>query len=236
MNSRKLLWCTPLLVAFILVKAQPVRDELVKMNRTYQEASSFSMHLKVSLYGKGQQAPEIVQEGHVQKQGEAYRSEFGGKVTLVNKKEILIIDDNQKLIAYSEVKGRQEKPEQDVSLLLDSGLFKTSTVKLKAKTGTEETIDVIPQYGAYKRIELVVSLTDHTLKSITYYYQMDEEQTFEKMTVVYSEVVIASPIPGAVFSTSSFLVKKGGKLTATGKYSDYKVLDETDLKPFTDEN
>jgi hypothetical protein len=226
------------LIFFLLtvfsVSAQTPVEMIINMNKTYAEAKSFSMSVEMKFFmGNNDVTPVNSYTGEACKSGDSYFSSIMGKTTIVNKNYTVYVDDGEKLIVYS--KNGKTKKENDPIEIPDTSVFgSTATYSFGKGTDASSRIIVIPKdQSYYKKIELMINKKSFALEEVTYDYKVEEDPagSVQKVTVKYADVNFNQPVPENKFSESHFIIHQKGKYIGTGKYADYKVVEQDNTLP-----
>ena len=226
-----------LLIFSASVNALTEKEVLKKLNQAYLKSTSFSMKVSVSIYKSAKDANAFqTYGGEVKKSGDNYYSKMMGRTTVVNSNSTLIIEEEQKKIIYSKIsKSKKQNIEEEQLLILIDTAFNYNKVSFTESNTKEYKIEVIPsdKESMYKSIVYTISATDYTLREMVCNYKTDqEEDSFEKVAIKYSDVQLNGKIPASYFSEQNYVVKTKDKIIAASAYAGYEVIEqkESDYK------
>lgn len=225
---RILAFCLLLLPA----SAQTPREDLARMNKLYQSATSYDMKITVKLYDTEKStSPLASYTGSTKMQDHQYYVDMMGRCTIVNKKYALLVDKNQRLILVrdiSEEKKSQEVPfsqQVNIESLLSAD---KSTMTYVANTAAEKRILVIDPEGAYEKVEIRIDPKTGLMSQLTMISKEEagNESGAQKVVVQYSDVKLNQPITVSFFSEKSYITRKGKTIAASPLYKSFKVIDQ----------
>jgi hypothetical protein len=77
----------------------------------------------------------------------------------------------------------------------------------------------------YEKVEVAYNSQTFALQEIVYYHKYTGEGTGQKIVITYSQITFNKTIPAADFSETKYILKE--KLKPIGKWSTYKIIDQT---------
>lgn len=210
------------------------KEDILKMNEAFNRLASFSMNVEVKIFSNGTDVkPAQSFKGEARKSGNCFYSSMLGKTSLVNAEHALLIDVQQKLIVYDEVREENQK---DKAALFKSGLMMVDTAltklyKLKYLVNNENIrrIEISrPKDKIYRKIELELDAKTSLIRSITYYYIKSEENgsPYDRISISYTGLQADAKIAPETFSEKKYVSVKNTKVTATAAYKTYKIVDQ----------
>lgn len=237
MSHRKLLsnlltsmMLIPILIIGSQLHAQNEKETLRAMYSNYNTMESLQMNVSVQLFRlSNDNAPMQQSQGKVFKDGFNYYSEMMGRTTLINKRCAVIIDNNNKVLLYSEPEGKASKEKESTEVLPDSVLFGTGKLKTVSNKNNLHCIEIVNDKDAqYRKIEMTINTLTKTLERIDYYFKPSEGRNpvFEKMTIIYSGIVINGKVSEDIFSEKKYISVSRDKITGLGKYAAYEIIDQ----------
>ncbi|MBC7863961.1 MAG: hypothetical protein IAF38_13375 [Bacteroidia bacterium] len=209
-------------------------DDLRKMNKAYLEANSFSMKISIASYRNEKDSKALFTfTGEVKKIKSAYFTEMNGRTSLNNEEYSLLVDEHNKVIVISKA-ARQRKENKISELIMNDSLFSAGfSYKFILNTADKKVIEVTatePALWENKKMVITLNAKNFTLQEIVVYPKTnkdeEEENSFEKMVIRYDNVELNKVIPGSDFSEKKYVDIKKKNITATGKYAQYKVIDQ----------
>jgi len=239
-GARKVLFAGTVLVLFALsARAQTPKDDLVKLNKAYLGATSYSMHIDMRLYMQEQDTrPMMSYSGTTMRNESGYKAEMMGRITLVNADCALLLDSRQHLILYRALsKEKAKTPAADplTQLNIDSLIgAQSSMLSYLVNTATEKRIQIVDAESSYKRIEISLDPESSTLRQIVYVFRDRDVKQGKAARVVidYRQVSLNKPLDRALFSEATYIRKRSGNLVPADAYRQYRIIDEG--KAYTD--
>lgn len=219
---------------WLLTNGQDWKEDLQAMNRTYLTANSFQMGIVVKSYVREDDTePLMTASGKVASADGKSCSEMLGKVTLMNKKCILLVDNKQHIMLYKGIDSLSYKPMNGFSLAnLDSMvmLFGTNVeATYLINSNIEKRMSFQFREGNMSRMELAINPSNNTLTTITYYYNTKlpgNVSSVEKVIIEFNNIQLNEAINDSYFSETRFVDIRAGKVMPVSKYSDYQIVNQ----------
>src|SRR6218665_833047 len=223
-----IVFCMQLLTG---VYAQAWLSDIKKVNHVFANASSFSMQLSVKIYDRQAAAtPMMTYSGKVMKSGSLYFSEMMGKVTLLNEKGNLFVDEAQKVVVFRKSTGAKKAVQAPnftkLKTALHSILTKGATATYMENSALNKKIRIVNNNYVYKTVEISIDPATYAIRQVIYY--MDPataaENNVAKIVVDYSGVQTNTPLASALFSEKKYVLVANGKASLTKAYKEFKLI------------
>lgn len=220
------------------VYSQDWKADIRELNKTYLEAKSFSMDIIVETYENASDIKPVASyAGQVAKKEESYFTSMIGKITILNRHCILVVDNRQKIIVYKQNNNKNSQPSNFFTITnLDSALFlmtKDVDVKYLVNSTTEKCIQVTDKAMGGSKMEIWITPLKNTLNKIIYYTENTEGNTkvMKKVVVKYNNMKVNNSIPDEVFSEKKYIKKNISGISLTSDFSKYELVNESELTP-----
>lgn len=216
------------------LKAQGSKDakeDIIKMNKLYASASSYSMDIEVRMFeDHADVQPKEIYKGLAKRSGSRYFSEMMGRISISNPDHFLMIDENRKLMICADpANGGKRSPMNDVmsdTLYLTGQMYKYDYINADEKCISVKGDDLV-----YDRIEVIIDVKTGQMKALTYYYKKGAADVpFFKVSILFTNTRINTPISSAEFSSAKYMAVKKGSLVPQGKWAQFRVIDQRKKK------
>ena len=217
--------------------AQSVKEDMIRLNEHYTADASYSMNIQVSLYpGKDDVEPDYQYSGHVKKSGSNFYSELMDRITLINERCILSIDQSKKMIVYQENNRKnntlaQQFSSNEIGAVLDSTFLGTNEVTLQKQEGHKKFYLIIPKdkNSEYDKMEMVINTNNYTIEKYTYYFRPEAHAQYRKIVILYSQVEVGKKPDPEVFSENQFVRKEGNRMNPAPSYNGYEIIEHSNV-------
>jgi len=224
------------ILAFCLLwlpaSAQTPREDLARMNKLYQTATSYEMSMTVKLYETGASTvPLASYSGLTKMQNQQYYVEMMGRCIIVNDSYALVIDKMQKLILVRDISKDRKTPAASYGQQINiDSLLKAdkSTMSYVANTAAEKRILVLNPESNYEKVEIRIDPKTGMMTQLTLVNREEKgnESGAQKVVVQYTGLRLNQPVPASFFSEKAYIVKKGKTIAAAPLYKSFKVMDQ----------
>jgi hypothetical protein len=207
--------------------AQTPRADLIRMNKRYANAASFSMKMELYCFENLSDVnPVVSYSGEVKRSKHCYYTAIMGKTMVSDKDHLILVDNKNSTIIYKDASDNKSK--QDLDKILDDSTFWSGSKLSYQKLGDgRKVVRATPDNDpVYDYVDIEVN-SEGQLLGVDYYVKKNKEGNgaFSRITIKYTNVSIDVPLTESI-STSSFVFQKQGKLSGRGKYSNYKIIDQ----------
>ena len=158
-----------------------------------------------------------------------------GRITLQNKRCVLVVDNPQKMILYrknntenvNSSKGGFSLANLDSAMIL---MGKNVKVEYLVNTKQEKRIQLNYKEGKISKIEISINPIDNTIMELVYYYNTtaDYSNSVAKVIIKYSNVELNKTISESMFSENNFISVKKDKIVALKEYQKYQVVNQSE--------
>lgn len=215
------------LCSYAIVVAQNYKEDIIKMNEKYQQATSFKMNIEMKISYKTDADAPVIEKGVIKKQGDNYYSDFADKITLKNKNYSVLVLKSEQLLTYMEI-GNNTYPAEQSNQPDYLALFKADTnnldkhIKLIAATKESKTYEMVLKQNGIEKMHLKMS-NEHVMQQITYFYETSDENPIKEVVINYNNVTLNPKFSAYEFSEKQFFVIKNNKAIPSEKFKTYTI-------------
>lgn len=211
--------------------SQNPKDDLIAMSKKFSGLKSFDMTVEVKTYkNEFDQSPSFTTKGRTVKSNDKFYLNVLNRVTILNNKIMIVVDEKQKMILYNKISDEQIKAlTKNQTINIDSIVASNPTeVSYILNSANEKKISIKSKDENIKSIVVTFNATTYILKEILYMYTNDGKKNTgnSKVVITYSNFLTEN-ISDSNFNQSRYIVL-GKKITATKLYKNYKLINVED--------
>lgn len=223
---------------WVLTYGQDWKEDLLAMNRTYLTSNSFQMDIVVKSYVRESDTEPLMKaSGKVASADGKSCSEMMGKVTLMNRKCILLVDNKQHIMLYKGIDSLSYKPMNGFSLANLDSMVMLFGANVEAtyliNNNVEKRMSFQYREGNMTRMELAINPGNNTLTELTYYYNTKlsgNVSSVEKVIIEFNDIQLNRAINDSYFSETRFVDIRAGKVEPVSKYGDYQIVNQDETQ------
>jgi hypothetical protein len=211
--------------------SQNPKDDLIAMSKKFSGLKSFDMTVEVKTYkNEFDQSPSFTTKGRTVKSNDKFYLNMLNRVTILNNKIMLVVDEKQKMILYNKISAEQIKALNANQVInIDSLVASNPTeVSYILNSPNEKKISIKSKDENIKSIVVTFNPATYILKEILYLYTNDGKKNTgnSKVVITYSNFLTEN-ISESNFNQSKYIVL--GKKIATRKaYKNYRLINVED--------
>lgn len=211
--------------------SQTPKDDLIAMSKKFSALKSFDMTVEVKTYkNEFDQTPSFTTKGRTAKSNDKFYLNMLNRVTILNNKTMLVIDEKQKMLLYNKISAEQIKALNANQVInIDSLVASNPTeVAYILNSASEKKISIKSKDENIKSIVVTFNPTTYILKEILYMYTNDGKKNTgnSKVVITYSNFSTTN-IPESIFNQSKYIVL-GKKITTSKLYKNYRLINVED--------
>jgi len=210
----------------VSVRAQTAGQELQKVRNAYLAAKQLSFDVEVYTYAtKNDKTPELVSKGTAKKSDDLYYSNFNNYELMVIGDKALLINRNEKSMAYYEYKLDTKKMPATAQPDLEQLLADSDSVVIRPEKDGLKHFTSYSKSGYVKQTEIYADAQTYLIKHILYYYVASTEDfkmEADRVEIFYKNIQTSNVDPH-FFTFASYFKKTGANAVPVGKYQGYKL-------------
>jgi outer membrane lipoprotein-sorting protein len=224
--------------AMLCAQQGDIIKDLSKISETYAETEVFSMKVCMRFIEKELVVTE--QKGVVYRKENKFRTEFMGRTSLTNSHCRLLIDDDQKVLLYSDFsqatpskaaeQGQADVMEELVQQL-DELKIPSNGVKNNYRyvenSSRAKRIQITSDDPNYDFIELTINPKNNTLTKLVYQYKSTIDLPYHRIEILYQDINLGGKLNRNLFSETVYISGKADNVKPTAKYADYQVINKS---------
>lgn len=213
--------------------AQKVQDDIVQINKVYEEAPYISMDILYAFYfDKDASMPSEQRKGQFKKNKQFTLTRIEGTQTIQNDNYLFVVDKETKTILVSNPKTSSQVP---MELNLNDVLSVCRDIRFSEPNKGKGRYDFYFKNDAeYASVAIVFDRSNYFISQVVIYFNKampidanDENSAKKvpKVVITYNNIDMTS-IPGAAsFSETEYFIEKEGLLKLKPQYKAYSLVD-----------
>lgn len=240
LNKAYAVWLSLLITSVALATETPAekaRTDFQKVNSLYASTASYSLDIQYSVFDNHTGGNLVEQKAgkYIRYQDMSY-SKLLDIETIVNPKRTIIVNHEDRFIVIADTKKTELSPLQtDMGNLL--GQCSHITVQDVGSTERHYTLSFSEEESEseFSKIELVINLTNYSIKKMTLYYNQEmpltENDYYAKEKKPRLEIVYKTFTPNAainvnLFSETAYVSEANAVYKGKGKCAAYEVINQ----------
>ncbi|MBO9702033.1 MAG: hypothetical protein J7604_17630 [Sporocytophaga sp.] len=223
------------------VRAQSAKEDLDRVNKTYQALSSYTAILEYAAYQSYTSKESVqIEKGEVKMKGSSFYHKIGSIEVIRNKEYVLTVDHDEKSITKLDaVKESNGMPFMNVDLEKVLKLCTSSKYYEPAKGSAGYSL-VFPS-TEYSSVKIEFNKKTNMIEKMILFYLSPSdlsgkgEEMAEKprMEISFKNIVLNKDIPSSVFTYEKFIISLGSnKYMCTQGYKNYSFNNQTSTNPY----
>jgi hypothetical protein len=217
--------------------AEKARLDFQKVNNLYATTPSYSLDIQYTVFDDHQGGNLVEQKSgkYIKHQDMSY-SKLLDVETIINPKKTVIVNHEDKFIVIADTRNIALSPLQTDA----EGLLKQcSSIKVQDVGTTERhytlSFSETEEEAEFSKIELVINLTNYSIKKMTLYYNQEmpltENDYYAKekkprLEIVYKTFSPMASVNTATFAESTYVSETNSVYKGKGKCTAYEVINQ----------
>lgn len=213
-----------------LSTAQDFTEDLMKVLQIYENSEQLSFKTKVKVFErKDPKAISYETNSSFRRSGKNVLLEFEGIKRIVNHKELLVINKNDKIVNYFPF-SQSAEAEAKSAELADMNLseeFKNlqdnlEDISFKELADGKKHYSLKPKQGEFDQIEIFID-PNAFLDKIIYHYNLVAFPEYSRVVIDYQSFDNTNKISEEYFSSAPYLEYKAEEFRLTKAFSNYEL-------------
>lgn len=206
-----------------LLGQNDVKNELRMIRDVYTKTNYFSFDVEAYSYNyKSDKIPKLLGKGSAKKGIDCYYSNFGGYEYVLNGKQTLIIDNNNKSITIYDIDAKV-KSEMDINF--DSLALFADSISFDRSSNGQKHFVFYTTKGYVNKTEIFADPSNNFVTKILYHYVSSNQEFeigFDRVEVNYKNIK-TNEITKSFFLFENYINKEKSTIKPVGKYRSYNV-------------
>jgi len=217
--------------------AEKARVDFQKVNSLYASTASYSLDIQYTVFDNHTGGNLVEQKSgkYIRHQEMSY-SKLLDVETIVNPKRTIVVNHEDRFIVIADTKKTELSPLQtDMGNLL--GQCSNIIIRDVGSTERHYTLSFSEEESEseFSKIELVINLTNYSIKKMTLYYNQEmpltENDYYAKekkprLEIVYKTFTSLSSVNPVMFAESAYVSETNSVYKGKGKCSAYEVINQ----------
>ena len=223
------------LLGMSLSQAQVLREDISKINKTYEQYEELAFNVSYALYDQ-HVGGELVQleKGYFHKSGDLLKNKISAFTTIQNDDYSLIIDDEEKNIIISEIYTKKPRGKQEMHLVQLDTLLKLCTEVNSTPIDDQQFLHSMKlKSNEFSQVDITYDRQQYLINKIVIYYKGEKKVFGEEDTpisqprveIIYTDFDGKPDFPKDAFTYQPFLTQKAGQLSCNADYKNYEFID-----------
>lgn len=206
--------------------SQDLQADLECMDLNYRSMDNFRTELRMELYGRNAQQPQMVESGRIQKRGAAFFYDFGDLKLLYNAQHILVLNLRERQAILG---PRNIDPELEALLIreMPSADSMLQMCDSTAFLGIEKGIKAYALYSSGSpvvRTELWVNEGTGLIEKMTYHYNESLYPEYSHAVLIFADTDLQPRFARNTFSEKRFLRSTSSGFRLKAPYEDFELI------------
>lgn len=204
--------------------AQSAKEDLTRMYELYHGVKDIYLEVENKTY-KGDKVMAS-QAAKIYKKGGSYLYEMGKVSMLVNKKYILLVNHESRMMVCNKwTKAKATELEKMAVPSMEDLLSKYPTVNYLGRSGGQKHYSFENSKQALSKIEVFFEQKTGAAKRTVYHRNPKLVKGDIKMELLIEKLELNPSFSAQTFSEKQFIQEQGGKLRPSSRYKNYTIHD-----------
>lgn len=209
-----------------------IYDEFLAINERYANLKQMSVDIEMS-YQDNEGTIIQIQRGKVVYADEFYYSKIAGQITMLDKKNYLSVNKNNRLITVSNYSwdSAVEPSKKGISEQLDSLWKLKDNLTYSVVSVTQNTVRIAVEDSSnpfYSSYELLIDIKDKKLLEYVYHSRkLENGDGISTIRIKYLNESTKPKLSNKEFKLNFYVSKNRDKYSVTDQFNNYQLIDQT---------